>query len=374
VYPINNTFYCAALRGKAGEFIASHELNDPNKDRLLPYFILPSLKAKENRTLSVDDVIAEQVCKIWDHWGLRPCLLDLRFLKFDADAGSDAARVSQLLTRTRVTGCRVIPVVGLTTDYYRVAAAGAHARSTKSGACLRVTFSDLFNAQLKQVIDTQISNLGIPSSDCLLALDVSEADLTATDNFAKSAIDWLLQLHAYGMWPRIILLATNYPRGKNPAAAKGEKSIPRAEWMIWQRILELDPTLKDYVMFGDYGADNAHIDFGGGGRAITHLRYATATDWLIVRGEDDRQTMRSVTNRIVNSGGFTGEVFSAGDEFIGSRASGMSGVGNPMIWRWVNMNHHMTLVTVQLGSLYGMPIPVPAQRRHAIQEELFART
>ncbi len=225
--------------------------------------------------------------------------------------------------------------------------------------------------QLKQVIDTQVSNLGIPLSDCLLALDVAEADLSPADAFAKFAIDWLLQLHGFGMWPRIILLATNYPRGKNPAAVNGEKTISRAEWVIWKRILELDPSVRNYVMFGDYGADNAHVDFGAGGWAITHLRYATGADWLIVRGEDDRGTMRSVARRIVDSGSFSGETFSAGDEFIGGRAQGLAGVGNPMIWRWANMNHHMTLVTADLGALYGAPIPVPVGRRHPVQEELF---
>jgi hypothetical protein len=64
-------------------------------------------------------------------------------------------------------------------------------------------------------------------------------------------------------------------------------------------------------------------------------------------------------------------VFSAGDEFIGSRARGLAGVGNPMIWRWVNMNHHMTLVTADLGALYGTSIATPVERRHPIQEELF---
>jgi hypothetical protein len=171
------------------------------------------------------------------------------------------------------------------------------------------------------------------------------------------------------MWPRIILLASNYPR-KNPAAGGGEKTISRAEWLIWKRILELDPSVRDYVMFGDYGADNAEIDFDASGRAITHLRYATETDWLIVRGEDDRGTIRSVARRIVDSGSFAGDVFSAGDEFISSRALGLGGVGNPMIWRWVNMNHHITLVTTDLGALYGAPIPVPDRRRHPVQAEL----
>jgi hypothetical protein len=42
-----------------------------------------------------------------------------------------------------------------------------------------------------------------------------------------------------------------------------------------------------------------------------------------------------------------------------------------MIWRWVNMNHHMTLVTADLGALYGTSIAAPAERRHPVQEELF---
>jgi hypothetical protein len=373
VYLINNASYCAVLRGKCGEFKACYELNQPNKDRLLPYFILPSRDSKENKDLNLDEVIAQQVGKIWEHWGSRPCLLDLRHLQFEEDAGSDAARISQLLYAAHGAACQVIPVIGLATNYYRTAAAGAHARNTKSGACLRLTLSDLVNAQLSQLIDTQLANLGVPSSECLIALDVAEADLSEIEAFARSAIDWLLQLHGLGTWPRIILLATNYPRGKNPAPTNDMKTIPRGEWLIWKRILEIDPTVKNYVMFGDYGADNAHIDFGVGGRAITHLRYATGTSWLISRGESDRDSIRSAARRIVESGSFSGETFSAGDEFIASRAQGLAGVGNPMIWRWVNMNHHMTLVTVDLGALYGTPIKMPVERRHPVQEELFTR-
>ena len=228
MYPIDDTFYCAALRGKAGEFIACFELNDPNKDRLLPYFIIPSRSAKENKELTVDEVIAQQVAKIWDHWGSRPCLVDLRYLKFDTDAGSDAARSSQLLTHARTAGCRIIPVVGLATDYYRTAAAGAHAHNARSGACLRVTFSDLFQSQRGQMIATQLSNLGVPASECLLMLDLADADLSLVEDFAKSVIDWLVELRGYGTWRRIIVLATNYPRGKNPAPANGIAMIARA--------------------------------------------------------------------------------------------------------------------------------------------------
>jgi hypothetical protein len=373
MYVLDKIFYCPALRAKSGEFAACLELDNLAKDHLLPDLILPPMTAKENSALSVDGIIEVQVRKISLHWGARPCLVDLRFLKFDADAGIDASRVNQLLTRARELGCQVVPIVDLTTDFYRVAAVGAHAKNAKSGAALRVTLGDLSNQQLKQLIDTQLSNLGIASSDCLLVLDLSDADLSATDEFAKFATEWLLRLHSFGMWPRIILQATNYPR-KNPAVAKGQKSILRAEWLVWKRIIQLDLTVKDYVTFGDFAADNAHIDFGAGGRAITHLRYATDTHWLVVRGEAERATIRSVADRIVNSGSFSGELFSTGDEFIATRAQGLAGVGNPMIWRSVNMNHHMTLVIAALGALYGAPIPEPEQRRHPVQQELLVQS
>ena len=369
MYPLDGKSYSAALRAKKGEFVACLDLNDPSKERLLPDFVLPPLVAQENDALSTDGVVEVQIGKISSHWGSRPCLLDLRFLKFNPDSGVDASWISQLLARARQSKCRVIPVIDLTTDFYRVAAIGAHIKTAKSGAALRVTLRDLSNRELKQLIDAQLTNLGTLSNDCLIVLDLSDADLSERDEFAKFATDWLYKLQGFGMWPRIILQATNYP-WKNPAVAKGQQSVTRAEWLIWQRILKFDPKIKDFVIFGDFGADNAHINFASGGRAITHLRYATETCWLVVRGEAKRETIRSVADRIVKSGSFSGELFSAGDEFIATRARGLAGVGNPTIWRSVNMNHHMTLVISSLGTLYGTPVPQFAQRRKPVQEEL----
>jgi hypothetical protein len=274
MYPLGGISYSAALRAKAGEFIACRNLDEGIKDRLLPEFILPPLKARENDALSIDQVIEAQVRKISSSWGSRPCLLDLRFLHFDADGGLDASRVAQLLTHARSSRCSAIPIIDLTTDFYRVAAVGAHAKIARSGAALRVTLRDLANPRLRQLIETQTSNLGISPDDCLIVLDLSDADLSHRDEFAKFASEWLFKLHEFGMWPRILLQATNYPLA-NPAPANGQRSISRSEWLIWLRILELDPKVREFVMFGDFGADNARIDFGASGRAITHLRYAT---------------------------------------------------------------------------------------------------
>jgi Beta protein len=197
-------------------------------------------------------MIETQVAKISRDWGSRPCLLDLSFLKFDSGDGMDNGHIAQLLEKARSFKCCAIPMIDLMSDFHRVALIGAHNNFANSGAALRVTLGDLNNHELKQLIDTQVANLGSKSSDCLLILDTSGADLSEVGDFAKFANDWLHRLRGFGTWPRIIFQAINYP-WKNPAPVNGQKIIMRGEWSVWRCMLGLDPHIKDFVMFGDLG-------------------------------------------------------------------------------------------------------------------------
>lgn len=371
MYPLDGKWYGVALRGKAGEFLAMLDLDETCKNRTLPQYIVPSLHAKENKTLSPETAIETQVDKIVTYWGKRPCLLDIRYLRFSEDHGIDASWINQLLRTARQRLCQVIPVIGISADFYRASAVGAHARSASSGAAIRIALSDLFNRELRQLIETQLYNLGLPATECIIIVDLSDADLSDYVGFAKFVADWLFKIRAYGTWPRIVLQASSYPL-KNPAKANNECRVRRSEWLAWQHLVGLDRSIKDFVLYGDFGADNGHIDFTPGiRRAIPHLRYADAVDWLIVRGDKNWQTIRQAAEKIVKSSSFSGELFSAGDEFIETRARGLAGIGNPTVWRQVNMNHHISLVTSNLSTLYGAPVVMSTKRRRAIQEEMF---
>jgi hypothetical protein len=225
------------------------------------------------------------------------------------------------------------------------------------------------------LLDIQIKNLAIQPSDCILILDLTDADLSTPREFAKFVAETLFKLRDFGAWAKIIVQSTSYPF-KNPANDDSSADVARNEWQMWLALREIDSEIPNFAMFGDFGADNAHIDFKSGGRPIPHLRYATETHWLVSRGNRDAGygVMRNVADRIVKSGFFSGELFSAGDEFIAARAQGLNGVGNPMMWRSVNMNHHMSLVVAQLGKIYGKPVARNTERRHPIQERLFERT
>jgi hypothetical protein len=81
-------------------------------------------------------------------------------------------------------------------------------------------------------------------------------------------------------------------------------------------------------------------------------------------------TLKEVSRKIVASGFFAGETFSAGDEFIADCAAGRCSLGSSSEWRKANMNHHITRVVVDLAALDKKVIPIRKARRTPIQSEL----
>jgi hypothetical protein len=92
--------------------------------------------------------------------------------------------------------------------------------------------------------------------------------------------------------------------------------------------------------------------------------------WYVPRGgeptKDHDGSIHTVAQRVIDRGGFMGETFSAGDEFIALCAE-RSEIGNGSTWRRVNMVHHMTLAADDVANLIGRPFerpkraPVPRQ-------------
>jgi hypothetical protein len=231
----------------------------------------------------------------------------------------------------------------------------------------------LSDPKLGTAIQTLLLKMVLKPQQCVLVLDLSDADLSDVDAFAAFQAEWILRTQEFGLWRRTVSSATNYPEA-NPAPENGQIKIARSEWLAWNQALSLDPRIGKLAIFGDFGADNANIDFGGAGRALKHIRYATRDEWLVVRG--GRLTpfcdgsIQDVARRIILSGVFAGELFSAGDEFIAACANGLGGKGNPTTWRAANMNHHMTRVTQDIAD--NLEITIPAVlRRKSIQNDFF---
>jgi len=67
--------------------------------------------------------------------------------------------------------------------------------------------------------------------------------------------------------------------------------------------------------------------------------------------------MKDVCERVVNSGEFSGPLFSTADLYIDQVASGVSATaGNAANWRQVNITHHITRVVADIAKVRGIPI------------------
>lgn len=360
MYPIELQLYSPSLREKAGELRALRFLDSVSKDRILPVLIALPLSEKENLKLTLDGLVKREVGRVQHNWGNRAALWDPQFLVFDQhDAAEDGARLEKLLEQFSAFRARIIPVIGLREKFHRAAALATYARRTGSGIALRIPFDDIQDYEL---LNSTLTNLRVNPEDCVLIADIADADISEHDEFAKSLVGWLFAFRARGNWSKIILAGSSFPL-KNPAPPMGQAMSPRLEWRLWQWTIGLEPALRDFVIFGDYGADNAHFKFEGGGRPIPHLRYTGELDWFTVRGDTSYSSLRGVSRRVADSSHFRGADFSEGDEFISNCGAGSVRTADPTMWRAVNMNHHMTSVVVDLADLYRIKLPTRRKAR-----------
>ena len=276
------------------------------------------------------------------------------------------------LQSSRAFGCSVIPVIDFQLDSIERQAIARFIRENACGSAIRLDLNNLASGNLQADLYKIMLEIISKPQDCILVLDLADADLSDVASFAGFVAEWIFRVQSFGLWRRVIVAATNYPQ-RNPAPENGSITISRNEWLAWQHALTLDSRVKKIAMFSDYGADNGNFDFGSGGRAIRHFRYATSDSWLIQRGGESKEnidgSIHGAAKAVVSSGIFAGDIFSAGDEFI-SACSKRSEVGNPTTWRTANMNHHMTRITVDIANAFKIQMPA-VQRRRATQLQFF---
>jgi hypothetical protein len=366
MFAVENKDYSPGLRWKKGEMDALLSLDAATKARLLPDLIFPPLSARDielKRALSREEFIRVQIGRLQRNWPSLPCLVDFRFVQFDSDRGSDAGWLTQFLTTSQKFGCQIIPVFDARVDFYRMSTFAAYMKNSGSGGCIRIDLGDLQDSSLPETLNTLLSSARLSENECILLIDLAEAEIADVSAFARFTAEWLTRLRQFGKWRRIIVQASSYPI-KNPAKQNSSIVIPRFEWMSWCHLAKHDPSILEWGSFGDFGADHGHINFGKGGRTITHLRYARPEDWMISRGGDPSTghdgTIHTVASRIRTAAGFMGAGFSAGDEFV-ELCAGRNATGNASTWRFANMAHHLTLMTSSAARLMGTPFE-PAER------------
>jgi hypothetical protein len=199
--------------------------------------------------------------------------------------------------------------------------------------------------------------LRLEPGECAIIADFYGTDFDHPATLAgviESAIEWLEEA---GGWHSIIFQGSSYPE-TNPADPGSSAVVPRNEWRAWRTAVHFDKDTDARLVFGDYAADCAKINFGKSrGKPICHYRYATPKDWFVIRGETEgsnERIMREVCQRLVESGHFAGRGFSMADDYIYRTSKGHAGPGAPARWREVNTTHHITRVVRDIGSMKNM--------------------
>ncbi len=373
--------YVPALRMKKGELEGLSQLRTDVADCVVPLLIVPPAKERDSASQESlfplgNDVpdVGGVVVKYWAH---RQVFVDAfaLFKEHGVDKASDW--LPAMYARARSMGVLAIPAATLVDIEKMGPVAFKDAMSADSGLRfgMRIASGDLADPSIDERVGVVLADLGLTAAECAVFADFSTgvdlSDPLIVEPVIRGALE---QLQTLGHWQLICFLGTHYPES-NPAKPGKTFMQPRNEWHAWKAAVRFDPSTAQHMIFGDFVADSAKMDFkAGGAQPIRHIRYATDSNWLVVRGEaegSDYESMKGVFQRVVDSGQFAGATFSAADAYIYDVARNNSPkAGSATTWRQLNTTHHITQVVADIAAVRKIPISALPNAPAGIQQLL----
>lgn len=364
---VNKVIYVPSLRMKLGELEGLRALREDVQDCILPLLIVPPLKERSSDSqillFPASETIPDVGSVLSKYWARRSIFIDTRALFDENDIEKAGTWLPDLFNRARNLDVLAIPTASLGAletigvDAFRQSIS----KNYKLKFGLRILSGDMTDPNLNDRVQAVLLNMGLVPDECAVFADFSDAELSDYQLVAPIIRSALEQLQEFGQWQLVVFQGTHFPE-TNPAKKAGQTvSHPRNEWHAWREAVKFDPSTAEHMVFGDFAADSAKIAFGGkGGRPIPHCRYATESDWLVVRGDETgsmHEVMKDVFERILNSGVFSGSSFSEADRYIDDVANNfLDSSGNATTWRQVNTTHHITRVVADIAKVRGIPI------------------
>ena len=356
--------YVPCLRWKMGEYQAVSRLQDTTKSLFTPLIEIPELgwdfeEKKEKKT--VDELLSDfALKKIYKKWGSFPCFVDLNLIPSSKRMKNSVHPVSFIFDELRWLGCQSIPVTGLFRDGTYQREIKMASKQDKRGICLRITIEQAAKSSFKENLNGLLKELGVPTNDCNLFLDLGTPNFVPLEGFSK-VIQTIMSSFPYlDNWQNFTILGTSFPETMK-VVKKGGEIVPRYEWQLYKILVDgFKKAGLRIPAFGDYAISHPKV-FELDMRTVkpyATIRYTIDDNWYIVKGENVRdekygrfKQYRELSKKLIDSKYYYGSNLSWGDEYIQKCAYGGK-TGNLTTWRQVGTNHHIVKVTRDIASFY----------------------
>ncbi len=284
--------------------------------------------------------------------GYDRCLLDLREIEPD---GSRAA--ANAFDRAANAGIPFTPVTGIsrTADV----ALAVHIGST-SGIGIRLTRQEFERGDLTVRLNSFLLAHGLTPDRVDLVVDLGPVEDLITAGVTALTQAFLADVPNKGQWRTLTVTGCAFPLSMRVVNRNSSARIERAEWLAWRdglynrrASLERLPTFSDCVIQHPVGVENFDFRFM---QASAIIRYASAEDWLLVKGEGTKNNPPSLqfpqlATRLVYGdlqSAFAGPQHCEGCKSARDSADGAPSLGSPEVWRRIGTVHHIT-TAVQNG-------------------------
>ena len=352
--------YVPILKGKDGEYRALKVLSPEVKEQFTPLIDVPRIpwdypRGRPKKTLHKH--IEWTLSRIETSWGEGlPMFPDLYHSEHGNRMEDGWHPLQWLVETARVRSINMIPVTGFGRPKdYQSAIADSSALADQ-GVCVRLEDDDL-GGDLANSLDRLMKLLNATPKHSDLILDfraIAPEEISGVSKLARSALSRLPYVQE---WRSLTLAASGFPVDLSAIEPDSIEKLPRTEVALWRQVVNSLDEVGRISTFGDYGI--CHPDFfpidPRTMNISASIRYTTEEDWLVLRGRNVKKysyrQFHSLSRTLVRRSEYSGRQFSWGDDYIALCALEQVGTGNPMIWRKVGTNHHLTMVTSQIASL-----------------------
>nr|WP_309574584.1 beta family protein [Moraxella osloensis] len=350
---MKNLLYVPILQSKRGEYSALFELSSQIKDHIKPMIVLTQQDCEARAT-----GLAKTLD---DKWKNLPSYIDLtNVTPFQIN---NVDYVDAIVSSLLVTSNPFSLVIDVNNPYQKII---DNVIQHSLPACLKVEVAQFDNNTISK-IQNLINILQSTAQEIDIFINFS-VDIKSTRTAHAHYIDQYytnLKNNLTNYNGKYIIGGSSIPKDLPRTDYQPYGLEPRIEWLGFDDFIGssglVDPL--DKPIFADYS-----ITYPFESEPITYVnpnakvRYTISDNYLFAVGyqvlthADGFGQYHDISAIIVNSPYFMGGNYSWGDKYLEDCASRTTGCGNMETWVRVGHNHHITFVTRDIASRYGISL------------------